>query len=219
MKQSLIFSAIAYLLGLATYHLFIATTPAQPVEQYTQAPSPSQVSVSSKVQNGVKSGVKSITKQDSKALTAANPATSNPPDCVIPAPKPPERSVAINMDDAYDQFITNAQKADSPLNNIYTQFTNQQKKPEWADEKEQQIRDFIQTHESAYAIELNTVICKTSSCEISGTILNGPQWERIYNEMFRQPWWRFSKFGLDTIENETNGEVYFYRLARLVFVG
>ncbi|MCJ8271606.1 MAG: hypothetical protein MJK04_19670 [Psychrosphaera sp.] len=216
MKQSLIFSAIAYLLGLATYHLFIATEPTQPAEQYTAAVNPSSISVDSPVI----SAVKSIATQDSPVVAVASPKVSNLPDCVVPDPREPEKQpVAINMDDAYDQFIANAQEPDSSLHDIYTRFTNQHKEPKWGDKKEQQIRDFIQTHESSYAVELNTVICKSSSCEISGTITNSAQWDKIYSEMFRQPWWNFSKFGDDTIENKTNGEVYFYKLARLVFIG
>ncbi|NQZ07807.1 MAG: hypothetical protein HRT35_11655 [Algicola sp.] len=216
MKQSLTFSIVAYLLGLATYHLFIATEPAQPAEQYIQAEKPSSISVG----NSVKSTVKSVAKQDSPVVAVASPKVSNLPDCVVPAPSEPEKQpVAVNMIDAYDQFIANAQEPDSSLNDIYTRFTNQQKEPEWADKKERQLRDFIQTHQASYAVELNTVICKSSSCEISGTITNSAQWDKIVSDMYRQPWWSFSKFGLDQIENETNGEVYFYRLARLVFIG
>lgn len=84
---------------------------------------------------------------------------------------------------------------------------------EWAYQMELKIADHFATHEHASQIELSSVSCKTSICEIRGYEYEPERFIVVYNAMQTQSWWRYSSSYAFQDSNEQGR--YFYLLAEL----
>ncbi|TRY30357.1 hypothetical protein [Aliiglaciecola sp. M165] len=109
--------------------------------------------------------------------------------------------------------------ADLGIRKNYEEFSNQQRNEEWAIEMETNIRDFFSLHELSINVDLDSVICKSSFCEIRGFEKAPEVFPVIIRELSMQPWYSsgqgsFSNFTPYTpgIHNEDN-KAYFYVLA------
>lgn len=54
------------------------------------------------------------------------------------------------------------------------------------------ISSFIVSHADSFGVELNSVICKKSYCELLIKEIERPSWDRIFQDLSRQDWWKFS---------------------------
>ncbi|MBU3005352.1 hypothetical protein [Paraglaciecola arctica] len=63
---------------------------------------------------------------------------------------------------------------------------------EWASEIEQKFRDFVTMHPLSSEVELQSVICKISTCEVMIIEYKDFTWNRIENNIRKQEWYSFS---------------------------
>ncbi|EGM79118.1 hypothetical protein Rhein_0736 [Rheinheimera sp. A13L] len=84
---------------------------------------------------------------------------------------------------------------------------------EWAYQMELKIADHFATHEHASQVNLSSVSCKTSICEIRGYEYEPERFIVVYNAMQTQNWWRYSSSYAFQDSNEQGR--YFYLLAEL----
>lgn len=84
---------------------------------------------------------------------------------------------------------------------------------EWAYQMELKIADHFATHEHASQVNLSSVSCKTSICEIRGYEYDPERFIAVYNAMQTQNWWRYSSSYAFQDSNEQGR--YFYLLAEL----
>jgi hypothetical protein len=84
---------------------------------------------------------------------------------------------------------------------------------EWAYQIELKIADHFATHEHASQVNLSSVSCKTSICEIRGYEYEPERFIAVYNAMQTQNWWRYSSSYAFQDSNEQGR--YFYLLAEL----
>jgi hypothetical protein len=61
----------------------------------------------------------------------------------------------------------------------------------WAPNMEQKFTDFIYMHPLSSGIELQSITCKTSTCELIIIELEGFTWDRISHDMSKQDWYSF----------------------------
>ena len=84
---------------------------------------------------------------------------------------------------------------------------------EWAYDIEQKVQDYFALHENAAKLQLSSVSCKTSICEIRGYEYQPDSFIATYNTMQMQNWWRFaSSYAFQSNDKEST---YFYILAEL----
>lgn len=84
---------------------------------------------------------------------------------------------------------------------------------EWAYDIEQKVQDYFALHENAAKLQLSSVSCKTSICEIRGYEYQPDFFIATYNTMQMQNWWRFgSSYAFQSNDKEST---YFYILAEL----
>jgi hypothetical protein len=63
----------------------------------------------------------------------------------------------------------------------------------WGADMELQIRDFVVTHEFANFVELESVICRDSICEIRGFQDDNYFWSnKVSQDIFKMPFWKFN---------------------------
>jgi hypothetical protein len=71
-------------------------------------------------------------------------------------------------------------------------FAQEERDFEWAIQMEQRISDFIVTHELAYTVELVTVECKSTSCQIAGYEEEAGTFGDIINKLKEEPWFELN---------------------------
>jgi len=54
------------------------------------------------------------------------------------------------------------------------------------------ISSFITSHAYSFGVELNSIICKESYCELLVKEKERPSWDRIFQDMIKQDWWQFN---------------------------
>ena len=80
---------------------------------------------------------------------------------------------------------------------------------DWGADMELQIRDFIITHEFGSFVELESVICRDSICEIRGFQDNQFYWSnKLRKDITKMPFWKFQSTSSQTgqVPREENGE-------------
>lgn len=82
---------------------------------------------------------------------------------------------------------------------------------DWGDDMQVKISDFIAIHELSNGVDLQSVRCKTTICEIRGFDKNVGDWKKIYSDMTTQDWWKFG--GITSINSNTDKDGFFYILA------
>lgn len=82
---------------------------------------------------------------------------------------------------------------------------------QWATLMQQHISDFHLTHQLSNQINLQSVICKTSMCEIRGFQETDKVQNVIMSEMSKQPWWQFNSTYSTSASTKEHGK-YFYVL-------
>jgi len=90
----------------------------------------------------------------------------------------------------------------------------------WNQEMEINIKQYITLHKQSYYIELDSVRCKSSTCEIRGFEKAPAAWQAIMVEMLNQDWWNFnssssvsSNTAVSSAESNDSTQNYFYLLA------
>jgi hypothetical protein len=63
---------------------------------------------------------------------------------------------------------------------------------EWSSDIEQKFRDFVTMHPLSSEVEIQSITCKISTCEVMIIEYENFTWERIKNDMSKQEWYSFS---------------------------
>ncbi|HEY0921152.1 hypothetical protein [Rheinheimera pacifica] len=83
---------------------------------------------------------------------------------------------------------------------------------DWAQLMEQRITDYVTFHTNASTVQLQSVLCKSSLCEIRGVELEDWAWNQIWSDMQREEWWQFRVSHAANREDSGIGKI-FYTLA------
>ncbi|MGJ8682796.1 hypothetical protein [Paraglaciecola sp.] len=75
---------------------------------------------------------------------------------------------------------------------------------DWAPDMEQKIKDFIFMHPHSSEVELQSVTCKTSTCELMIVELEDFTWDRIEHDIRKQDWYKFSAGSSSTVVDSKN---------------
>lgn len=71
------------------------------------------------------------------------------------------------------------------------------------------ISSFIVSHADSFGVELNSVICKKSYCELLIKEKERPSWDRIFHDLSKQEWWKFnSTHSSSTSDQDENILIY-----------
>lgn len=71
------------------------------------------------------------------------------------------------------------------------------------------ISSFIIGHAYSFGVNLNSVICKKSNCELLINEKERPSWDRIYHDMIKQEWWKFNLMNSSSSTDE-EGNIFIY---------
>jgi len=71
------------------------------------------------------------------------------------------------------------------------------------------ISSFIVSHAHSFGVELNSVTCKGASCEVLIKETELPSWDRIYNDMTKQDWWKFTSTNASST-TDAEGNIFIY---------
>ncbi len=82
---------------------------------------------------------------------------------------------------------------------------------DWGYRMELHIKDFVIIHQFSEYINLESVVCKTSICEIRGFEAKDKTWNYVMNDMQLQEWWEFTNTSSTNNHSEEFGQ-YFYVL-------
>lgn len=73
------------------------------------------------------------------------------------------------------------------------------------------ISSFIVSHAYSYGVELSSIICKQSYCELMVKEKEKPSWDKIFHEMTQQEWWSFySTNATSTTDENDNTLIYVF---------
>jgi hypothetical protein len=79
----------------------------------------------------------------------------------------------------------------------------------WASNMEQKFTDFIYMHPLSSGIELQSIRCKTSTCELIIVELEGFTWDRISHDMSKQDWYSFD---VGATQGTVDSKKYIYEM-------
>ena len=87
------------------------------------------------------------------------------------------------------------------------------------DELSNRISSFIVNHSYSGGVELNSIICKESYCEILINEFERPSWHNIWHDLTKQDWWKSSNASiggdfLSTSKHNEDGNIYIYYFLR-----
>ncbi|GEM_PF-3124320 len=157
---------------------------------------------------------------ESDTVKAENTAAKRPPEIIkrqtdTEIQKPTKVSAAEldgKVPAPFDQVLLNSKGS------FIEQFKRFDEEPvnyEWSVLMQQRIRDYVAMHEFGGHIELESVSCKASLCEIRGFDHHGKVWSVIEAGMAVQDWWRFNSAHAARNFSEEHGQ-YFYSLVEVV---
>lgn len=171
----------------------------------------------------IPSGAPNIIQEDPHIDRAkVNSHDLNP--CLVPDKQPlrvvntTTENMNEDVDTAYEALISRAGQESSDLFDIFNEFESQQTDYEWSQNYEQKIREFISLHELSYSVAINTIVCKSSICELSVTIYEPSAWSSLIGDMWGQQWWNFSLGEHESVDNNIKQETYFYYLFKEVYI-
>lgn len=104
---------------------------------------------------------------------------------------------------------------EGPYGNLaddYFKFKNEDDDFDWGFNMATAIRDFVVMHKLSEQIKLDSVKCKTNSCEIRGLVSDADSWTIMLQEMHTQSWWKFKGTHSTSRTSKEFGQ-YFYVLA------
>ena len=109
----------------------------------------------------------------------------------------PFRTIAIrnlNDNEMADPLISVILPDDVTIANMINadaSVTGEEADPSWAEHVEALIYSFISSHSSGAQIQIVSLVCRTTRCEIVGTVFGeqgGEIWSTVLKDMQAQPW-------------------------------
>lgn len=90
----------------------------------------------------------------------------------------------------------------SLIKNNLESFENEAIDEEWAYRMKSEIENFIYTHKEFGYIELEHVICRSSSCEVVGKEVKDEALARITTDIMKESWSGFNQVHFDSAFDE-----------------
>lgn len=109
-------------------------------------------------------------------------------------------------------FVQVIENGSAHLIDNFRQLNQENTNYAWSALMEQQIRDYIVTHNMAADVTIENVRCANNACEVTGFEHQEASWRAITSQMEVQSWWDFHSTHSNT-SSEKNGDTYFYLLA------
>jgi len=105
----------------------------------------------------------------------------------------------------YENLIVNF-KGDT--RNQISKLHNDPEDLDWGYEASNNITFFITTHAYSYGVNLQSLICKNSSCELLINEKERPSWDNIFQDMTKQDWWKFTSISSSSYDKDDNIYIY-----------
>lgn len=84
-------------------------------------------------------------------------------------------------------------------------FHNQPEDLDWGYELSHHINSFITGHAYSFGVEINSVTCKYPNCEILIEEKESSSWERIFQDMTKQDWWKITSTNSSSTYHKDEG--------------
>ncbi|MFD2166243.1 hypothetical protein ACFSJY_08165 [Thalassotalea euphylliae] len=123
--------------------------------------------------------------------------------------------VAVNYDDLLgtisEPFATKVYELNGGMAETFMDYYEQEQNSDWAYDLEYKIKDAITMHEQGINVRLESVICKTSICEVRGFQTDVSVWMKIGRDIMSESWWPFVNSNSTNHSDPEYGD-YFYVL-------
>jgi len=96
----------------------------------------------------------------------------------------------------------------------FNRFQNETQDYDWAYLMEIQIKDFMTIHYEAGNIDVQSVKCKTTTCEITGFESEEQKAQIILRDMREQDWWEFRNTSSSSSQSTEFGQYFYVSLSK-----
>lgn len=126
----------------------------------------------------------------------------------------PRSSITLAEVEPYlpEPFANTVSESKGTVVDLFKKLQAEEVDYDWAVEMEQKIKDYFVTHDLAGEVNLQSVNCKKTICEIRGFEKSNNVVGVIISGMHTQVWWNFNGSHKSTGSNEKDG-LFFYMLA------
>lgn len=76
-----------------------------------------------------------------------------------------------------------------------------------------QIKSFIESHPDSFGVEVNSISCKNTTCQMLIKELEQPSWHNIFNDLKAQDWWQFSSTNASSRNDGQKASFIYYFLS------
>ena len=100
----------------------------------------------------------------------------------------PRPKLPIELPDTHAGFVD---KNVPSLPDEHAKVEAEEEDPTWAEQVEAQIYSFVSSHPSGPSIQLVSLVCRTTRCEIAGSVYGergGEVWNQVVSDMRKQTW-------------------------------
>lgn len=108
-----------------------------------------------------------------------------------------------------EPFLTTVENLGPNFSKSFKDFTEEEIDYDWAYMMENKLKDYILMHEQAVNIQLESVTCKESICEIKGFQTTHLVWNNIAFGLRSESWWSFKNSQSTSQTSKEYGD-YFY---------
>ncbi len=103
--------------------------------------------------------------------------------------------VSISKDELSQQipepFVSTVTALDADFAQKFMDYYREEQDPQWAYQVEDKIRDAISLNDMSPYIQIESVICKKSVCEIRGFQSESHAWMKVSQALMSADWWDF----------------------------
>ncbi|GAB3025025.1 hypothetical protein GCM10027098_21800 [Bowmanella dokdonensis] len=85
----------------------------------------------------------------------------------------------------------------------------------WGDSMRQQILDFIALNDESGALQVRSLVCKTTTCELRATLPEQAAWsvQSVWGAMRRESWYEFNNVG-GGVTIDDGERLYYYQILK-----
>lgn len=115
------------------------------------------------------------------------------PDKPFPAPSPPSNTKSATASqptgDTDTQPASTAEPEQLP-DNLYTRFDNEPPDPQWSEEHEILIENFLFSSPGYVDLDIESISCKSTLCEIKVSERENTVWAKVAHDLAREQGWQ-----------------------------
>ncbi|MFT4928749.1 MAG: hypothetical protein ACI8WB_004869 [Phenylobacterium sp.] len=169
-----------------------------------QSAKQSQQDVLASQQNARYDGDYNDASANTSANTSNNSSANSPTANDSPAPRPKisEQHAESLLPKPFSTLVGGQEGKTAES---FNKFTEEPQDYDWGVMMENQIKDYIAGHQLGNYIEVNSIICKTSICEMRIFERQQETWITVLNQMSDQNWWTFVNVSSSSSSSEEFG--------------